>query len=124
MELLQARISKLATEIEASATTVEWLRANPEFDDDLQATAMHWESYFEPEKERHFAEKSKPELELLIAARRFSTDAQSGSVLQYAKTGISLVHGELGSLPGWTADCDAADKERHLARKESGDTLG
>lgn len=99
LEQLNARIAKLAAEIEASARTVEWLTANPEFDDDLQATAMHWESYFGPEKEQYSVETSKSELELLILAREFSTNAQSGSVLQYAKQGISLVHGGLVSCP-------------------------
>jgi hypothetical protein len=99
LEELQVRIDKLSADIEASATTVEWLRANPDLDDDFQATAMHWESYFGPEKEHHHAEKSKPGLEALVDARKFSTEAQSASILQYAKQGISLVHGDLAAGP-------------------------
>ena len=61
-------------------------------DDDNLSTAIYWDTYFGPDKDRYYAEKSKPDIEALIAMRRFSTDAQSGSILQYAKQGISLVH--------------------------------
>jgi hypothetical protein len=99
LEELQAKIAALAAEIEDTNSRIDWLRENPAFDDDLQATAMHWESYFGPEKEQFHAEKRKPDLESLIDTRKFSTDAQSGSVLQYAKQGISLVHHGLTACP-------------------------
>jgi predicted glycosyltransferase len=49
---------------------------------------MYWESYFGPEKEEFHAEAEKRGVEALIATRSFSRDAQSGSILQYAKQGI------------------------------------
>jgi hypothetical protein len=99
LEELEAYIGRLTAQIEESARRVQWLVDNPEFDDDLQSTAMHWESYFGPEKEKFYAEKSKPELEALLSLRRFSTDAFSGNMLQYGKQGISFVHGKLGACP-------------------------
>jgi hypothetical protein len=72
----------LSAEIEDSARRVQWLIDNPEFDDDLQATAMHWESYFGPEKDKYYAEKSRPEQEALLNLRRFSTGALSANMLQ------------------------------------------
>jgi len=40
----------------------------------------------------HYALKDQENLAALVATRSFSTSAQSGSLLQYAKAGISLVH--------------------------------
>jgi hypothetical protein len=99
LDALEALIGRLSAEIEDSAHRVQWLIDNPEFDDDLQATAMHWESYFAPEKDKYYAEKSRPEQEALLNLRRFSTGALSANLLQYGKQGISLVHGGLGSCP-------------------------
>jgi hypothetical protein len=92
MEKLQGRIVSLNAEVQDAAERLAWLSANPDLDDDNLSTAIYWDTYFGPEKDRYYAEKSKVELESLIAMRRFSTDAQSGSILQYAKQGISLVH--------------------------------
>lgn len=99
MEELQARIAALTSEVEDAARRVEFLALNPDLDDEGIGTMIHWETYFGPEKERYYAEKSKPELEALIAARRFSTDAQAGNLLQYGKLGLSLVHGAKSSCP-------------------------
>lgn len=99
LDALEALIGRLSAEIEDSARRVQWLIDNPEFDDDLQATAMHWESHFGPEKDKYYAEKSKPELEALLNLRRFSIGALSANMLQYGKQGISLVHGRLESCP-------------------------
>jgi hypothetical protein len=100
LEVLERKLGRLTKEIIDTNRRIEWLVANPDLDDDFQATAMHWDSYFGPEKELFHAEKSRPELETLVETRRFSSAAQSGSVLQYAKQGISLVHGGLASCPG------------------------
>jgi hypothetical protein len=99
LEELEAYIGRLTAQIEESARRVQWLIDNPEFDDDLQSTAMHWDSYFGPEKDKFYAEKSKPELEALLNLRKFSTDALSGNILQYGKQGISFVHGKPGACP-------------------------
>src|ERR1700730_14801896 len=99
MENLQARIAALTANVEDSNRRLEFLALNPDLDDDNDSTAIYWESYFGPEKDRFYAEKRKPDLESLIATRAFSRDAQSGSLLQYAKQGISLVHHGLAACP-------------------------
>jgi hypothetical protein len=98
-EALEAKLAALGAEITDTHERVAWLQANPDFDDDLPSTAMHWESYFGPEKEAFHADSEKRSIEALIAARRFSTDTQSGNILQYAKQGISLVHRGLNACP-------------------------
>lgn len=96
---LRAKLAALGAEISDTHERITWLQANPDFDDDLQSTAMYWESYFGPEKEAFHADVEKQDLESLIAARQFSTDAQGGNILQYAKLGISLVHRGLNACP-------------------------
>jgi hypothetical protein len=98
-EELQAKLAALGAEITDTHERIAWLQANPDLDDDLQSTAMYWESYFGPEKEAFHADAEQRDLEALIAARRFSTDAQCSNILQYAKQGISLVHRGLKSCP-------------------------
>jgi len=98
-EALQATLAALGAEITDTHERIAWLQANPDFDDDLQSTAMYWESYFGSEKETFHADAEKHGLESLIAARKFSTNAQSGNILQYAKQGISLVHRGLNACP-------------------------
>jgi hypothetical protein len=99
LEELEALIARLAAEIEESQRRITWLRDNPEFDDDFQGTYMTYESYFGPEKDKYYAEKSKPELEASLSLRKFSTGALSANILQYGKQGISFVHGQLGPCP-------------------------
>lgn len=98
-EALQTKLVALGAQIADTNERIAWLQANPDLDDDLQSTAMYWESYFGPEKEASYADAQKRDLEALIAARRFSTDAQCGNILQYAKQGISLVHRGLNLCP-------------------------
>lgn len=98
-QVLDARIAALGAEIKQTHECITWLQANPDLDDDMQSTAMYWDSYFGPEKEAFHADVGRHNLELLMAARQFSTDAQSGNILQYAKQGISLVHRGLKACP-------------------------
>jgi hypothetical protein len=98
-EALQAKLAALGAEITDTHERIAWLQANPDLDDDLQSTAMYWESHFGPEKEAFHADAEQRDFEALIATRRFSTDAQCGNILQYAKQGISLVHRGLKLSP-------------------------
>jgi hypothetical protein len=99
MEDLQVRIAALSAEVADANRRLESMALNPDLDDDNLSTSIYWDTYFGPEKDRFYAEKSKPDLELLIATREFSRNAQSGSLLQYAKQGISLVHHALAACP-------------------------
>ena len=98
-EVLEAKLAALVAQIQDTGERIAWLQANPDLDDDFQPTAMHWESYFGSEKEAFHADVEKLSLEVLIAARKFSTDAQGGNILQYAKQGISLVHRGISACP-------------------------
>jgi hypothetical protein len=103
VEELQRKIASATAEVQDAAERLECLQSNPDMDDDNLSTAIYWDTYFGPDKDRYYAEKSKVEVESSIALRRFLTDAQSGSILQYAKQGISLVHhGPAGCPAGRT----------------------
>ena len=67
-QALEVKLAALGAGIKDTRERIAWLQANPDFDDDLQATAMYWESYFGPEKGAFHAEEEKRSLDLLMAA--------------------------------------------------------
>jgi hypothetical protein len=73
MEKLQARIAILSAEVEDANRRLEFPALNPDLDDDNDSTAIYWDTYFGPGKDRFYAKKSEPDLEPLIATRTFST---------------------------------------------------
>lgn len=82
-----ARLTKLT---EDAYRKVEFLRNNPDMDDDWIGTAIYWDTYFGPDKERYHKADEVGQMRSRIAVKRFSLSALSGNLLQYAKQGISL----------------------------------
>jgi hypothetical protein len=71
-----------------------------DLDDDAGlSTFIYWETYFGADKERYHAKATLLRLEETVASRAFSRCALSSALLQYAKQGISIVHGRLASAP-------------------------
>jgi hypothetical protein len=70
-----------------------------ELDDDGLATQIHWETYFGPDKERHEAAEELEKVRATLEARTFSRSSLASSLLQYAKQGLSTVHGGLAAVP-------------------------
>ena len=68
--------------------------AEPYPDDDGLATAIYWDTYIGPDKERFHKDAVIMQLGERVAAKSFSTDALAGSLLQYAKQGIALRYGK------------------------------
>jgi hypothetical protein len=99
LEELLALIGRSEKEIAEANARMEFLAKNPELDDEGIGTAIHWDTYFGPEKERYYAEKGRPELETLVGVRKFSTNAQAANVLQYAKQAMSSTHGRKDACP-------------------------
>lgn len=73
--------------------------ANDEDEDPALATGAYWDTYFGPDKRRFHADKQRDKLENLLQLRDFSRNALASSILQFAKQGISIVHGELKNAP-------------------------
>jgi hypothetical protein len=63
------------------------------------ATAIHWDTYFGVDKERHDVGQQLQALRERLQIRRFSMDALAGALLQIVKQGLSLAHGGLGGAP-------------------------
>ena len=87
-----------------------WLEANgEEWDDDGLATLRRWDNYFGPDKERHHRAQQIPglqaaveSLQASVEAHRFSVGALASAVIQIAKQGLALVHGNKPAATGRT----------------------
>ncbi|MBB4212686.1 hypothetical protein EV659_11428 [Rhodothalassium salexigens DSM 2132] len=99
VEALKGKIASL------TAATVEGYRRAEAFqqfedtDDYMLGVGIHWDTYFGPDKERYHAKASLPDLEQQRDVRAFACTSLAGSVLQFAKQGISLVHGGIQNCP-------------------------
>lgn len=99
-DALKAKVAKLTKSVEHNYRRAESIAQNAlDADDVMLATGIHWDTYFGEDKERHHKSKEEGELAARLAARQFSLSALAGTALQYAKQGISVVHGSLGSCP-------------------------
>lgn len=106
---LKIELSALTAATDDGYRRADFLRMNPDLDDDGLGTAIHWDTYFGPDKDRHHKANDVGAAETRVTARSFSVAALSGNLLQYAKQGISLQYGkgrdgcpigrEIGGLP-------------------------
>lgn len=90
----QVELERLTAETDDGYRRAEFLAMNPDLDDEGLGTAIHWDTYFGVDKERHHKNFAHEQLNQRLAARQFSTAALSGSLLQYGKQGISLRYGK------------------------------
>lgn len=68
-------------------------------DDEGLGTGIYWETYFDEDKDRHYAAVATNERKQLLEARAFARSSLSSAILQIAKQGLSAVHGNLESVP-------------------------
>jgi hypothetical protein len=77
----------------------DFLALNPDLDDEGLGTQAYWDTYFGPDRDQHNlgleADRQLAAIDLLA----FSRAALSGTVLQFAKQGLSLAHGQKASIP-------------------------
>ncbi|MEG3998065.1 hypothetical protein [Microcoleus sp. SVA1B1] len=91
---LQLELTALTAATEDGYRRAEFFALNPEFDDEGLATAIHWDTYFGPDKDRYYKERDAQATEAKISTRRFSIAALSGNLLQYARQGLSIRYGK------------------------------
>ncbi len=97
---LEAQVAALTQAVEENYQRAESLAINAEDADDAGlAIGMYWENYFGEDKERYQRSKDHAKLMNQIASHALSVGSLAGSLLQYAKQGISLVHGDLAKCP-------------------------
>lgn len=97
---------ELQAELDAALNRLKWetdrrdfLVMNPDLDDEGLGTMAHWDIHFDHAPRADKAQRSVDDINNSIAAKQFSVDAMSGSILQYAKQGISITHGSLAACP-------------------------
>lgn len=94
VETLQAELVRLTAATEEGYRRVEFLALNPDLDDDGLGTAIHWDTYFGPDKERYHKAAEVDEAIQKLEAHKLSIAALAGSLLQIAKQGIALRYGK------------------------------
>ncbi|MEU5632294.1 hypothetical protein ACH47C_40810 [Streptomyces rishiriensis] len=68
-------------------------------EDVMMGVGAHWDSYWGPDKDRHYLSQEAAQLRTRLAARGFSTTALAGAILQYGKQGLSLAYGHPNNWP-------------------------
>lgn len=104
-------LSKLEDEIASLSKVVEteyqkaqlWAMNAEDADDVMMAAGIHWNNYFGDDKDLHHKNKSRQVVTDNVLAHQFSVAALCAALLQYAKQGISLVHGGLPNCPSGRA---------------------
>ena len=97
---LEAEITSLTKLTEDNYRRAEFVAMNAEDPDDVaMAAGMHWDNYFGNDKGRYYKDKDQEKLVEQIDAHAFSVGALAGSLLQYARQGISICHGEFAACP-------------------------
>jgi hypothetical protein len=99
LERLNTEINKLEQSIVYDARQVQNILLNDDDDEDGLATFIHWNSYFGDQKVLSHKEEEQKELLQLVQIREFSISLLSSAVLQTAKQGLSLVHGQPNNWP-------------------------
>jgi hypothetical protein len=118
---LQRKLAGINGEISGKLSNLEFLRVNPDFDDEGIGTAIYWELYDnEPKVIR--LEQEIEALKLSIEDRKFSLSVLAGGLFQIVKQGASRSHVEwaavpngrmLGSLPLKTIVLQARNQAMH-----------
>ena len=100
LQELQAEIAALTPAVAHDYARAEAIAMNAEDADDVMlATGVYWDTYFGSDKDLHHGSAEADEVVKVVSLHAFSCSAQSGSVLQYAKQGISLVHAGPSGCP-------------------------
>lgn len=93
LESLRLDLAALTAVAADGYRRVDFLAMNPDLDDDLLSTAIYWDTYFGVDKD-HFHKNIETETAAYrVAAHEFSISALAGSLLQFARQGISLHFG-------------------------------
>lgn len=87
-------LEALTAAIEAGYRRVDFLALNPDLDDEGLGTAIYWDTYFGPDKKRYHKNEELKLAAERVSVREFSVAALSGSLLQFAKQGLSVQFGK------------------------------
>jgi hypothetical protein len=99
VRLAEAAVKASQLAIDENLKRMKWLDDNPDLDDDGLGTLLKWDTYFDAEPALDRAQQILVEATQRMLALKFSRGALSGTLLQFAKQGISIVHGARGDAP-------------------------
>ncbi len=99
IEELRAEIKSLSVAVEVNYQRAIALQESEDIDDVAMGAGVYWENYFGDDKQLFHKNEEAQDLESQLALHEFSIASLSGNLLQYAKQGISLCHGELANCP-------------------------
>lgn len=94
LECLQLELANITEVMNDGYRRANFLVLNPDLDDEGLGTAIYWDTYFGPDKDRYHKTADVQRTVERILTRRFSVAALSGNLLQYAKQGLSLCYGK------------------------------
>lgn len=99
-KVLRAEVDKLQRVAAENYERAHFIQQNAEDADDLMlGVGMHWDTYFGEDKDQHYKSKDLATLEASLALREFSLSSLAGTLLQYAKQGLSASFGAPASWP-------------------------
>jgi hypothetical protein len=97
---MEASLQPLLQEVQAEYARAEAIANDPLVpDDDGLATAIYWDTYFGKDREFFHKDRERAQTEEKLAAHAFSVGLLASSLLQYARQGISVVHGDPKACP-------------------------
>jgi hypothetical protein len=70
-----------------------------DFDDEGLGTSAYWDTYFGPDKDRFHAAADLESAKVTLDTRTFSRASVASAILQFAKQGLSTVHGTPKNAP-------------------------
>lgn len=99
-ERLRGEIDNLQKVAADNYQRAEFIQQNAEDADDLMlGVGIHWDTYFGEDKDQYYKSKDLDALEARLASREFSFSSLAGTLLQYAKQGLSASFGKPVNWP-------------------------
>ena len=103
-EALRKEIDILKKTAEANYSRAMSIQQNAEDPDDLMmGVGMYWDTYFGEDKDQHYKSQDLKVLNDRLATREFSFASLAGTLLQFAKQGLSAVYGSPSNWPSGKA---------------------
>jgi len=100
LDALERQVAALTTATNVGYQQAQFAAMNAEdADDAAMAGGMHFETYFGVDKERHHKAADAEDLKAQIAVHAIAEASLAATLLQYAKQGMSIVHGPLSKVP-------------------------
>ena len=122
-EALNREIETLKKTAEANYSRAVSIQQNADDPDDLMlGVGMYWDTYFGEDKDQHYKSLDLKALMDRLTTREFSLASLAGTLLQFAKQGLSAVYGtpttwppgkSIGSQPLKTVILQARNQSEH-----------